>query len=106
MIQQDFLYLVKQCQYEADRGLKTTTTKDFKESITRVKKSAGYGEGLFNTCTTVPPEGLGIKDSVVLETPATPALNNYIALLTKAANNQNWVMSLVAMIPCIQVCHP
>jgi len=101
-MRQDFLYIVKQCHYEADRGLKATDTWDFKESMSRVKKRAGYGEGLLETCTAEPPNGLGITDSDVLATSATEALNAYIALLVKAANNQSRVMSLVAMIPCIQ----
>ena len=104
-MQQDFLYIVKQCQYEADRGLKATNTKDFETSMDRVGKRASYGKDLLKTCTTAPPNGLGIQDSVVLATPATDALKRYITLLIDAANNQNWVMSLVAMIPCIQVGH-
>ena len=71
----------------------------------RVGRRAGYGKDLLKTCTTAPPDGLGIQDSVVLATPATDALERYIAFLIDAANSQNWVMSLVAMIPCIQVGH-
>ena len=104
-MQQDFLYIVKQCQYEADRGLKATDTKNFETSMDRVAKRANYGKDLLKTCTTKPPDGLAIKDSVVLATPETDALKRYIALLIEAANNQNWVMSLVATIPCIQVGH-
>ena len=102
-MQQDFLYIVKQCQYEAERGLKAKNTSGFQESMHRVNKRTVYGETLLNTCTAAPPNGLGIADSVVLATPQTQALRDYITLLINAANNQNWIMSLVAMIPCIQV---
>jgi thiaminase len=105
-LQQDFLYIVHQCQYEADRGLKATNATDFGISMDKVVKRANYGKELLKTCTDAPPTGLGIADSVVLATPATTALKNYIALLIAAANEQNWVMSLVATVPCIQVSHP
>jgi thiaminase len=69
----------------------------------RVVKRANFGKDLLKTCTTAPPTGLGIADSVVLATPATTALKDYIALLIAAANNQTWVISMAATIPCIQV---
>jgi thiaminase len=105
-MQQDFLYIVHQCQYEADRGLKATTSVDFGTSMDRVVKRANFGKDLLATCTTAPPTGLGIKDSVVLATPATTALKDYIALLIAAANNQTWVISMAATIPCLQVSLP
>ena len=69
----------------------------------RVSRRTTYGGVFLDTCTAALPNGLGIPDSVVLATPETQALSDYITLLFSAAKNQNWVMSLVAMIPCIQV---
>ena len=69
----------------------------------KVGKRAAYAKDLLKTCTTAPPTGLGIKDSDVISTHATKALIQYIDLLTNAANTQNWVMSMVAMVPCVQV---
>ena len=72
-------------------------------SMDKVGKRAAYAKDLLKMCTTAPPTGLGIKDSDVIATHETKALVQYIDLLTSAANTQNWVMSMVATVPCIQV---
>ena len=69
----------------------------------KVGKRAAYAKDLLKTCTSAPPTGLGIKDSDVISTHATKALTQYINLLVNAATTQNWVMSMVAMVPCVQV---
>ena len=102
-MQQDFLYVAKLPTYEAHRGLKATNTKDFGISMDRVGKRAIYAKDILKVCTTAPPNGLGIEESTVFATPETGALQQYVALLLDAADKENWVMSAVAMIPCIQV---
>ena len=69
----------------------------------KVGKRAAYAKDLLKTCTTAPPTGLGIRDFDVITTPKTKALTRYITLLVDAATMQNWVMSMVAMVPCVQV---
>ena len=69
----------------------------------RVGKRAIYAKDILKVCTTAPPNGLGIEESTVFATPETGALQQYVALLLDAADKENWVMSAVAMIPCIQV---
>jgi thiaminase len=102
-MQQDFLYITKLGIYEANRGLKATNTLDFETSMDRVGKRAKYAKDHLKMCTTAPPNGLGIEESTILATPETEALQQYVALLLDAADKENWVMSVVAMIPCIQV---
>ncbi|KAF9785128.1 hypothetical protein BJ322DRAFT_1108587 [Thelephora terrestris] len=101
-MRQDFLYLVKQCQYEADRSLRAKNTTEFKTSMSRVKTRPDNALPVYDACIAKSPDGLGINEYVVLSTPATEALNKYIALLTEVTKDQNWVMVLVAMIPCVQ----
>lgn len=102
-MQQDFLYCVKLCQYEADHGLKATDGTDFGTSLDRVAKRGNYVKEILETCTITPPNGLGIKDYSVLTTPPTEALIRYIVLLQNAADAENWAVAMVAMIPCVQV---
>lgn len=71
----------------------------------RVAKRADYAKETLKTCIAPQPEGLGLKDSVALSTKQSDALKRYIDFFISVANTQNWAMSLVAMIPCIQVCH-
>ncbi|KAF9785126.1 hypothetical protein BJ322DRAFT_1061478 [Thelephora terrestris] len=101
-MRQDFLYILNLCHWEAERGLKALNQASFGISMKKVASRAGYSTDLLSTCTAASPYGLGISDSVVLATSATTALQNYIALLTTTASEENWVMCLVAMIPCIQ----
>ena len=70
----------------------------------RVKDNSDYASDILQTCTDQPPNGLGIGDSIVLGTPETRALQEYTDYQISIANTTNWVLSLVAMIPCIQVC--
>jgi thiaminase len=102
-MQQDFLYIANLGTYEAIRGLKATNRQDFETSMDRVGKRAKYAKDHLKMCTTAPPNGLGIEESTILATPETKALQQYVALLLDTAVKENWVMSVVAMIPCIQV---
>ena len=66
-------------------------------------KRANSAADLFKICTDPKPDGLGIQDSVVLGTNASPVLDEYTKFLNDVAKKENWVKSLVAMIPCVQV---
>lgn len=77
--------------------------KDFQLSRERVVKRANSAADLFKVCTDPKPDGLGIQDSVVLGTSASPVLDEYTKFLNDVAKKENWVKSLVAMIPCVQV---
>ena len=77
--------------------------KDFQLSRERVVKRANSAADLFKLCTDPKPDGLGIQDSVVLGTSASPVLDEYTKFLNDVAKKENWVKSLVAMIPCVQV---
>ena len=90
--------------YEAERSVKAQSSADFSVSTERVKGNADYSNDILKTCTASPPSGLGIPELTVLETRATLALSWYNQFQILVANNTNWVISLVAMIPCIQVC--
>jgi len=101
-MRQDFLYCVKLMTYEADRSVKAQSSASFQVSTQRVKNNADYSNDILTTCTTAQPDGLGIAELTVLETRATLALLWYNQFQILVANETNWVVSLVAMVPCIQ----
>lgn len=102
-MQQDFLYCVKLMTYEAERSIKAQSSAEFATSTERVKTNADYSNVILATCTADPPVGLGIKDLEVLETRATLALMWYNQFQILCAQETDWVISLVAFVPCIQV---
>ncbi|KAF7794355.1 hypothetical protein EIP86_005489 [Pleurotus ostreatoroseus] len=102
VLQQDFLYCVRLMNYEADRSSRAINSAEFDTSADRVADNAGYAKGGLVTCTAAPPEGLGIKDVNVLTAPPTKALTSYTDFQIQTATDRNWVLSLVAMVPCIQ----
>ena len=89
--------------YETDRSSRAMNSADFDTSADRVADDASYAKGGLATCTITPPGGLGIKDVNVLTAPPTDALTSYTDFQIETAAEKNWVLSLVAMVPCIQV---
>ncbi|KAF9785120.1 hypothetical protein BJ322DRAFT_1061457 [Thelephora terrestris] len=102
-MQQDFLYCVKLMTYEADRSGKALSLAKFTETTNRVKDNADYSNGILKTCTDPLPDGLAIDGLTVLQTRATLALLWYNQFQILCAQNTNWAISMVAMVPCIQV---
>jgi thiaminase len=86
--------------YEAYRALNALSLKELSTSKDRLLRAAGYADGIFNTCT----KKLGISDSTVLKTKATEALNSYMEFQINTARDNDWVLSMVALVPCLQVC--
>ena len=84
--------------------MKATSSTEFDTSADRVASGAGYAKEGLSTCTTAQPDGLGIQDYKVLTVPPTDALTSYTDFQIATAQQTSWVLALVAMIPCIQVC--
>lgn len=89
--------------YEADRAGKAANSADFDTSTERVASDASYANEALAACTSAPPNGLSIKDSNALQARVTHALKTYTDFQVSTADTANWVLALVAMIPCIQV---
>ena len=72
----------------------------------RVQKNTDYANAILSTCTSQLPGGLGIESSTVLGACESDALKSYTDFQISTASSADWVVSMVAMIPCIQVCFP
>ncbi|KAF9785117.1 hypothetical protein BJ322DRAFT_809347 [Thelephora terrestris] len=99
---QDFLYCKKLTEYETARKSKALNQAEVEVSEKRIKKTAGYASAVFNACTNQSPGGLGIEGSVVRGACESDALKSHTDFQISTANSNDWVVSLVAMIPCIQ----
>lgn len=104
MRQQDYLYCKKLPEYEKARRCQTSDPVEIKESEERIKKASGYADVILKTCTDQPTCGLGIERSTVEGAMESSALKSYTGFQISTAESTDWVLSLVAMIPCIQVC--
>lgn len=92
------------------RRSKSTTHQDFNDTTTKVQHYCAYAQGALNYCVNQPktPEadggpGLGLNDKDVLQATPADVINEYTDFQIQTAETHNRVMSLVAMIPCIQV---
>ena len=103
MTQQDFLYCKKLLEYETARKSKALSQAEIEVSEKRIQSTTDYAHVILNTCTNQPPSGLGIKSSTVLGARESGALKSYTDFQISTASSADWVVSMVAMIPCIQV---
>lgn len=87
-------------RYDAERMSKTNEEKNLLEMAGRVSDDLGYAKVVLKTCT----DTLGIKEDAVNAVKPEAASTEYSELEFKAAETQDWVASLVALIPCFQVC--
>jgi thiaminase len=88
--------------YDTERSLKAPNQTEYKGLTDKIADDAHYSNGMLETCTG-PLELNGTK---VLQTPLEKAIEDYAKFAVGAADTYDWVVSLVAMIPCIQVSSP
>ena len=84
--------------------MKSITTQEFDETAVKASHYCTYAQGALHLCVDPVDKGLGMNDTTVLQTDAAPVTNEYTKFQFETAKESNWVMGLVAMIPCIQVC--
>lgn len=83
--------------------MNSTTTEEFDETAVKASHYCTYAQGALHLCVDPIDKGLGMNDTTVLQTEAAPVTDEYTKFQFETAREYNWVMGLVAMIPCIQV---
>ncbi|KAF9778197.1 hypothetical protein BJ322DRAFT_503076 [Thelephora terrestris] len=99
---QDYYYVASLIEYEAARVPKAQTANDVQTMIQRVSDTAKYTDHFFKAVTAAQPQGMGISTSTLLSTNLCEVLKKYIDLIIKAAEDENEVLSMVAMIVSLQ----
>jgi thiaminase len=99
---QDYYYVASLIEYEAARVPKAQTANDLQTMIQRVSDTAKYTDHFFKAVTAAQPQGMGISTSTLLSTNLCEVLKKYIDLIIKAAEDENEVLSMVAMIVSLQ----
>ncbi|KAI0278973.1 hypothetical protein BC826DRAFT_1181419 [Russula brevipes] len=99
-LSQDFLYCGRVLLYHTERSLKAPSQAEYKNLTGKISSNAEYSFSLLETCTGK----LGLKDTTVLHTPPAKATTDYKNFVVGVAENvkYDWVVTLVAMVPCIQ----
>jgi len=97
---QDFLFCGRVLLYHTERSLKAPNQAEYKNLTGKISSNADYSYSLLETCTG----NLGLQDTTVLQTAPAKATTDYKDFVVEVAENVNydWVVTLVAMVPCIQ----
>ncbi|TFY58199.1 hypothetical protein EVJ58_g6571 [Rhodofomes roseus] len=99
---QDYWYCIRLLAFDVERSFTAQSLAELNSSLSDVASDGAYALSSIQVTTSPPPAGLGLNESVVLNAPATAALNQYTDFQFVAAKDYNWVVSLAAQIPCIQ----
>ncbi|KAG1776825.1 hypothetical protein EV702DRAFT_970850 [Suillus placidus] len=99
---QDFFYCVQLIAYNADRAAKAPNpmiygklTKTLNNTLTQ------WAPNALQTCTDA--DKLNIPDTVVFGAKREEATEKYTKFISDTAEDENWVVSLLAQVPGIQV---
>jgi len=95
---QDFLYCARLMLFDTERSIKASTEVDYETLVGKIQSHAGYAYSLLTTCI----EDLSIPEATVLEAKREWETTLYTEFTINVAENFDWVVSLVSMIPCIQ----
>ncbi|EMD35320.1 hypothetical protein CERSUDRAFT_116126 [Gelatoporia subvermispora B] len=96
---QDYKYCQQLLRYDAERMSKAPGPQDLMDSAQHVYNDLGYANDTMKTCT----DDLGIPAASVNAATTEGDSAAYSAFEFSVAERQDWVNSMVAMIPCIQV---
>jgi len=99
---QDFQYCSRLVTYECERATRATTADEFSQSAHRISNGATYAQEALDLCIQPEDKGLGIQAIKALQAASTPALDAYTQFQFETAKDTNWVLSLVAMVACVQ----
>jgi thiaminase len=88
--------------YHTQRTIKTNNQADYTDLIGKLTRNANYCLTFLKNCI----DNLGLTGDTVISTPVDQATKEYIAFAVDIAEKYGWAVSLVALIPCIQVSTP
>ena len=90
-------------EFAFDHVAKATTASEYKYSTGEVSDDALAAQYGLAYCVDAPPDGLGLKEGDVLKASPSDALKKYTDYQIQTVKDKSWILSEVAMIPCIQV---
>ncbi|KAI0298492.1 hypothetical protein BC826DRAFT_906870, partial [Russula brevipes] len=96
---QDFLYCARLMLFDTERSTKAPNKANYTSLAQRIKDDTDYAVSLLTTCI----QNLSIPEATVLQTKREWEVNLYTDFTINVVENFDWVVSLVSMIPCIQV---
>ncbi|KAG1862774.1 hypothetical protein DFJ58DRAFT_656654 [Suillus subalutaceus] len=99
---QDFFYCVQLIAYNADRAAKAPNPTIYGK-LTRTLNNTltQWAPNALQTCTDA--DKLNIPDTVVFAAKREKATERYTKFISDTAEDENWVVSLLAQVPGIQV---
>jgi len=95
---QDFFYCGRLMLFDTERSMKAPTQAIYTTLTQQIKDDADYTGTLLTTCI----QDIGIPEAAIFQAKPEWETNMYTAFTINAAENFDWVVSLVSMIPCIQ----
>ncbi|KAF7361397.1 Heme oxygenase-like protein [Mycena sanguinolenta] len=95
---QDFFYLRRLSTFNAERAVTAQDIKTYTDLADRIRRGVGYALDQLSVLTSQ----LGVPASVVFQTPLAAVTARYLEFLIEEVKKRNWVLSLVALAPCIQ----
>jgi hypothetical protein len=102
-VQQDFFYCVQLIAYNADRAAKAPNPKVYAELTKTLNNTLSqWAPNALKVCTDA--DKLNIPDTVVFAAKREAATEMYTKFIADVAEDENWVVSLLAQVPGIQVC--
>lgn len=98
---QDFFYCVQLIAYNADRAAKASNPTIY-ERLTKTLNNTltQWAPNALKTCTDA--DKLNIPDTVVFSAKREEATEKYTKFISDTAEDENWVVSLLAQVPGIQ----
>ena len=97
--QQDYLYAVNGITFQSERLPKAISAKGTKDNLDKIADFCNYSKKALDRCL----QDLGIPERQLIGVEPTEALKKYIEAQLAAAEGNDWVMGLVAIIPCVVV---
>jgi thiaminase len=85
--------------YDTERSTKAPNEATYETLNRRISSNAAYSLEILKTCI----HSLGISESNVLQATRDEATRKYIDFIVDIAERYDWVVALLAIVPCIQV---
>ncbi|KAG1753565.1 uncharacterized protein EDB91DRAFT_404421 [Suillus paluster] len=102
---QDFFYCVQLIAYNADRAAKAPNPTEYAKLTETLNNTlTQWAPNALKTCTDA--DQLNIPDTAVFAARREEATEKYTKFISDTAEDENWVVSLLAQVPGIQVRMP
>ena len=100
VLQQDYKYCKSLIKYFVLRGIKVLDSADkLEEESHNIGLAYDYTQMVLEHCTGV----LEIPKTDIDKTDTNPAVKSYTEFETTAAEKEDWITSMIVLIPCYQV---